>query len=120
MSDLPAGATARFDRLILSRNGPFYELRLFVTGMTSRSVDAVRTVRALCEEYLKDRYRLEIIDVYNDPGKVKDEQIVAAPTLVRKLPLPIRRIIGGLSDKARILEGLEVYVSDEDDPRHPE
>jgi circadian clock protein KaiB len=113
--EAPTDMAARLDRLIIERDGPFYELRLYVTGMTSRSVEAIRTVRALCERHLKERHRLEIIDVHNNPAMVRGEQILAAPTLVRSLPLPIRRIVGGLSDKDRIIEGLEVYVSDEED-----
>ena len=85
-----------------------YVLRLYVTGMTPRSMEAIRTITAVCEEYLKGDYDLQVIDIYQNPLLVRDEQIVAAPTLVRKLPLPLRKLIGNLSDRERILVGLEL------------
>lgn len=85
-----------------------YVLRLYVTGMTSRSVRAVKNLQAICDEYLKDRYDLEVIDIYQQPGLTRGEQIIAAPTLVKKLPLPMRRIIGDLSNRDRVLLGLDL------------
>lgn len=85
-----------------------YVLRLYVTGMTPRSTRAVENVRAICERYLRGRYDLEVIDVYQQPALAKCEQIVAAPTLIRKLPLPLRRVIGDLSDTGRVLLGLDL------------
>ena len=85
-----------------------YVLRLFVTGMTPRSTDAIRNIRALCEEHLAERYDLEVIDLYCKPGRARDEQIVAAPTLVKKLPLPLRKLIGDLSETQRVLVGLDL------------
>ena len=73
-------------------------LRLFVTGSTPRSTRAIQNIRALCEEKLHGRYDLEVIDIYQHPEQVKPEQIVVTPTLVKKLPLPFRKIIGDLSD----------------------
>jgi len=83
-------------------------LRLYVTGMTPRSARAVENVRAICERYLRGRYDLEVIDVYQQPTLAKGEQIVAAPTLIRKLPLPLRRVIGDLSDTDKVLLGLDL------------
>ena len=85
-----------------------YVLRLYITGMTSRSGHAVANLRAICEEYLEGRYDLEIIDIYQQPVLTKGEQIIAAPTLIKKLPLPIRRIIGDLSNRERVLLGLDL------------
>jgi len=85
-----------------------YVLRLYITGMTPRSTRAVQNVRRICEERLKDRYDLEVIDVYQQPELAKSEQIVAAPTLIKKLPLPLRRIIGDLSAVDKVLLGLDI------------
>ena len=85
-----------------------YVLRLYVTGMTARSSRAVNNLRAICEEYLEGHYDLEVIDIYQQPVLTKGEQIIAAPTLIKKLPLPIRRIIGDLSNRERVLLGLDL------------
>lgn len=85
---------------------PRYLLRLFVTGMTPKSTRAIRAVRALCERRLRDRFDLEIVDVYQQPALIQDEQIVATPTLVKYAPAPLRRIIGDMSDTDRLCFGL--------------
>lgn len=83
-------------------------LRLFVTGMTPRSTDAIARIKAICEEYLGGRYELEVIDIYQQPEAARGEQIVATPTLIKKLPPPLRRLVGDLSDKQRVLLGLDI------------
>ncbi|WP_419815056.1 circadian clock KaiB family protein [Glacieibacterium sp.] len=85
---------------------PRYHLRLFVTGATMRSQHAIANMKRICEDRLKDRYELEVIDVYENPEATRDYQIVATPTLVKVLPEPLRRIIGDLSDTERVLAGL--------------
>ena len=85
-----------------------YVLRLYVTGMTPRSTEAFSTIKALCEDRLHGRYELEVIDIYQHPQLAKDEQIIAVPTLVKKLPAPLRRLIGELSDTERVLLGLDL------------
>jgi circadian clock protein KaiB len=85
-----------------------YVLRLYVAGMTERSRRAIANLRAICEERLRDRYDLVVIDVYQQPTLAKGEQIIAAPTLVKKLPLPLRRVIGDMSDTKRVLVGLDL------------
>lgn len=85
-----------------------YVLRLYVTGMTARSAEAIATIQSICKERLKGRYDLEVIDIYQHPKLAKDEQIIAAPTLVKRLPLPLRRFIGSLSDRERVLLGLDL------------
>jgi circadian clock protein KaiB len=85
-----------------------YVLRLYVTGMTSRSARAVKNLQAICDEYLAGRYDLEVIDIYQQPVLTRGEQIIAAPTLIKKLPLPMRRIIGDMSNRDRVLLGLDL------------
>ena len=85
-----------------------YLLRLYITGTTSRSVLALTNLKRICEEYLEGRYELEVIDLYRMPSLAKDEQIIAAPTLIKKLPLPFRRIIGDMSDVEKVLMGLDL------------
>lgn len=85
-----------------------YALRLFVSGMTPRSARAIENVRAICEQYLQGRYDLEVIDIYQQPALAKDEQIIAAPTLIKKLPLPLRQVIGDMSSTDRLLIGLDL------------
>jgi circadian clock protein KaiB len=83
-----------------------FVLRLFVTGMTPRSTRAIHLVRAVCEEHLAGQYELEIVDVYQQPERIRDEQIFAIPTLVKYLPNPMRKIIGDMSNKERLMHGL--------------
>lgn len=85
-----------------------YILRLFVAGINPKSKRAIENLRELCEEYLKDRYELEIIDIYQQPIFAKEGKIIAAPTLIKELPLPIRRFVGDLSDKDKLLLGLDL------------
>jgi circadian clock protein KaiB len=85
-----------------------YVLRLYVTGSTPRSTLAIRNLKGICEEHLQGRYLLEVIDIYQRPALAKDEQIVATPTLIKVLPGPIRRLIGDLSSKERVLLGLDL------------
>jgi circadian clock protein KaiB len=83
-----------------------YLLRLYVAGLTPRSTKAISTLRALCEEYLEGQYRLEVFDLYQQPELARRAQLLGAPTLVKELPLPVRRLIGDLSDKHQVLLGL--------------
>ena len=86
-----------------------YILRLYVTGSSHRSLQAVYNLKKICEEYLPDDYDLEVIDIYKDPGAAREEQIIAAPTLVKKLPQPIRKFVGDMSNTQKILVGLDLY-----------
>jgi circadian clock protein KaiB len=92
-----------------------YKLRLFITGSTPRSARAIQNMRQICDENLKGRYDLEVIDVYEDPEATKELQVIATPTLVKILPEPLRRIIGDLSDKERVLAGLNILPLRTDD-----
>jgi len=87
-----------------------YLLRLFVTGSTPRSARAIQNIRTICEEKLQGRYDLEVIDIYQHPEQARPEQIVVTPTLVKKLPMPFRKIIGDLSDEERVLVGLDIIA----------
>jgi circadian clock protein KaiB len=91
-----------------------YILRLYVAGLTTRSSRAVSNLKDICDKYLEGRYDLDVIDIYQQPALTRGEQIVAAPTLIKKLPLPIRRIIGDMSNREQVLLGLDlVRASDE-------
>ena len=85
-----------------------YELRLYIAGVTPRSEEAIRNVKTLCETHLSGRYDLQIIDIYQQPVLAKGEQILAAPTLIKKLPLPLRRLIGNMTDEEKVLVGLDL------------
>lgn len=85
-----------------------WELRLYVAGQTSKSMAAFSNLKKLCEEHLKGQYRIEVIDLLENPALAKGDQILAIPTLVRKLPEPIKKIIGDLSNKERVLVGLNL------------
>jgi circadian clock protein KaiB len=89
-----------------------YKLRLFITGSTPRSARAIENMRRICEENLEGRYDLEVVDVYQDPEATRELQIIATPTLVKILPEPLRRIIGDLSDRERVLAGLDIAPLD--------
>ena len=86
-----------------------YILRLYVTGSSARSLKAVYNLKKLCEEHLPDGYDLEIIDIYKNPSAAREEQIIAAPTLIKKLPAPLRRFVGDLSNTEKLLVGLDIY-----------
>lgn len=85
-----------------------YHLRLYVAGQTPKSLSAFGNLKKICEEQLKGRYNIEIIDLTKNPRLAKGDQIVAVPTLVRKLPPPIKKIIGDLSNRERVLVGLDI------------
>jgi circadian clock protein KaiB len=92
------------------RKPNFVTMRLYVTGATPRSSRAITNLRKLCDEYLEGRYKLEIVDVYQQPELAREGQIIAAPTLVKSFPLPLRRFIGDMSNTANLLEGLEIRL----------
>ena len=99
---------ATFERATEDIDTQRYVLKLYVTGKTPRSTQAVENLRAICDEYLEGRYDLEVIDIYQQPGLLAGEQIIAAPTLLKKSPLPTRRLVGDLSNRRRVLVGLDL------------
>jgi circadian clock protein KaiB len=86
----------------------YYCLRLYIAGANPRSIHALANIKAICEERLHRRFELEVIDIYQQPERLEDDQIFATPTLVRIAPLPVRTLIGDLSDKQRVLVGLDL------------
>ena len=102
------GSAAKLDISVSEPGNNKYLLRLYVTGTTNRSVLAITNLKRICEEYLGGQYELEVIDLYKMPGLAKDDQIIAAPTLIKKLPLPFRRIIGDMSSEEKVLLGLDL------------
>jgi circadian clock protein KaiB len=91
-------------------SGEFWELRLYVHGQSPNSIRAIENLRGACEEHIPGRYRIEVVDLLENPRMAIDDQILAVPTVVRKLPVPIRKIVGDLSDTDRLLIGLQVRV----------
>ena len=99
-----------FDKLLQEGDIQTYLLRLYISGMTDKSVRAVQNIRKICEENLKGRYELEVIDILQQPELAQEAQIIAVPMLVKRLPLPLRRLIGDMTDKERILVGLDLRL----------
>src|SRR5688572_4372584 len=89
-------------------NGDFYDLRLYVAGQTARSLTAIANLQKICDEHLEGRYRIEVIDLLERPQLARGDQILALPTLVRRLPEPIRKLVGDLSNTERALVGLDL------------
>ena len=104
----PRSRTKEFEEAVAASGRGRYVLKLYVTGSTLRSAKAIASLKKVCEEHLKGRYDLEVIDIYQQPTLAKGEQIIAAPTLVKKLPLPLRKFIGDMSDVDKILLGLDL------------
>jgi len=100
--------TKEFEKAAARRDRAKYVLRLYVAGMTPKSTRAIANVKRICNEHLAGRYELEVIDIYQQPKLAKGEQIIAAPTLIKKLPLPLRRLIGDMSDTERFLIGIDL------------
>ena len=87
-----------------------YDLRLYVSGSTLKSSRAVENIKRVCEQHLKNRYDLEVIDIYQQAKLARDQQIVVAPTLIKRLPLPLRRLTGDMSNEKKVLFGLDLRV----------
>ena len=85
-----------------------YILRLYVTGSTPHSLKAISNLKRLCEEYLPGAYDLQVVDIYKNPDSARDAQIIAAPTLIKRLPAPLRRFVGDLSNTEKLLIGLDI------------
>ena len=93
-----------------SRKPAEWDLRLYIAGNTAKSNAALENLRAICEEKLRDKYRIEIVDLLKHPDRASSDQILAIPTLVRRMPTPIRKLIGDLSDRERVLMRLNLYI----------
>ena len=108
MTKKKTAAARKVEKAHRSKETEKYVLKLYVTGLTPASTRAIENIKKICEEHLQGRYALEVIDIYQQPVLAKGEQIIAAPTLIKKLPLPLRRFIGDMSDSGRILLGLDL------------
>ena len=100
--------SARYERELKRLKSAEYSLRLYITGVTPASTRAITNLKHLCEKYLKGRYKLRVIDIFQQPTLARSDQIVAAPTLVKLLPIPLRKFIGDLSDTEGILLALDI------------
>lgn len=109
MKDDMVDSTAAFEKAVKGFvENEKYILRLYVTGFTPKSQHAIANVKRICEEYLKGRYELEVVDIYQQPALARGEQIIATPTLIKKLPVPLRRFIGDMASTEKILFGLDL------------
>jgi circadian clock protein KaiB len=106
----PRDRTAEYETLLEESKSARYVLRLYVSGTTPRSLAAIEAVHNLCEEHLAGRFEIEVVDVYQRPELARANQIIAAPTLVKELPPPLRKLIGDLTDVERVLRGLDIEV----------
>jgi len=109
MSDSIEAQSRRWKKALSKAGMENYCLRLYVTGTTPKSIRAITNIKRICETHLKGRYTLEVVDIYQQPALARDEQIVAAPTLIKRLPLPLRKFIGDMTDADRILNGLDLH-----------
>lgn len=98
----------RFDRAAAVKQSPMYVLRLYVAGATPQSTRALVNIKEICEEHLQGRYELEVVDVFVRSDEARAEDIIAVPTLLKKLPAPLRRLVGDLSNRERVLIGLNI------------
>lgn len=101
-------STEEFENAVAKQNSATYVFRLYVTGMTTKSTQAISNVRKLCEKHLAGRFELKVIDIYQQPALAKGEQIIATPTLIKELPPPLRKIIGDMSDTEKFLVGIDL------------
>lgn len=101
-------STEEFEKVATKPDRATYVLRLYVTGLTPKSILAISNVQRLCEKHLAGYYELKVIDIYQQPKLAKEEQIIAIPTLIKKHPLPVRRLIGDMSDTERFLVGIDL------------
>jgi circadian clock protein KaiB len=108
-------STAVFEEALAKKGNGKYILRLYVAGMGPKSVQAIDNIKRICEEYLPGKYQLEVIDIYQSPIFAKDSQIVAAPTLIKELPAPMRKLIGSMADTERVLVGMDIKFKDDNE-----
>lgn len=101
-------STAAFEEALSKMEDSKYVLRLYVAGMSPKSVQAIDNIKRICEEYMPGKYQLEVIDIYQNPVFARDSQIVAAPTLIKELPPPLRKLIGSMANTERVLVGMDL------------
>ena len=106
-------ATERFEQALKKMSTEKYVLRLYVAGMSPKSLEAIENIKRICDENMPGRYELEVIDLYQQPIFAKDGQIVAAPTLIKELPPPLKKLVGNLSNTEKTLVGLDLHTDKE-------
>lgn len=115
----PSDATRkRFEEALERRDETWYDLTLIVSGASALSARAIANARRLCDTHLQGRYRLSVVDLYEQPGSAANENVLAAPTLIRNQPLPVRKVVGDLSHTNRVLHGLGLPVTDAPEASH--
>lgn len=119
-SKVPNTEVEQMAAAVAAQDEALYVLRLYITGSSPRAIRAIANIRAICEEHLEGRYDLEIVDIAQNPTLAEGEQIIAAPTLIKKLPLPLRRFIGDMSATDRILIGLDLRKALDQSPESGE
>ncbi len=102
----------KFEAALEKAKGEMYVLRLYVSGGTPQSLRAITRIKKICEDHLKGCYQLEVVDVYKDPGLSEHDDVIAAPTLIRQSPAPVRRLVGDMSDTERVLHRLDLPPTD--------
>jgi circadian clock protein KaiB len=113
----PTNSADEFERARTPSKRGRYVLRLYVAGATRGSSSAIQSIRSICEERLAGRYELEIIDVYQQPHRAREDQIIALPTLIKSLPPPLRQLVGDLSNMERVLRGLDLKLEAKSDAK---
>ena len=108
----PKSSTKKFEKAVADTGSGRYILRLYVAGATPQSIKAITNLKRICEEHLAQRYDLEVINIYQKPALLEGEQILATPTLIKKLPLPLRKFIGDMANTEKILLGLDIRKKD--------
>jgi circadian clock protein KaiB len=108
----PDDLSESFEKALQKSQSDHFVLRLYISGNTAKSAQAILNLRKICELKLNGRYHLEVIDISQNPGLAKSEQIIATPTLIKSLPVPLRRIIGDLSHIEQVLIGLDILPRD--------
>lgn len=109
-AELSEATVASFEEAIKQRADSSYRFRLYVSGSTPRSVQAIASIKAMCEEHLHGRYVLEVVDLYQQPHLAREVQVVAAPTLIKEMPLPLKKVIGDMRDEEKVLLGLDIQA----------
>jgi circadian clock protein KaiB len=109
--DEPNSSTEKFEEALKRLSTEKYTLRLYVAGMGTKSIQAIENIKRLCDEVMPGGYQLDIIDIYQQPIFAKEGQIVAAPTLIKELPLPLRKLVGDMSDTEHMLVGMDIRIA---------
>jgi circadian clock protein KaiB len=104
----------RFERALSERAAQIYVLRLYISGASPKSLEAIRNIKSICEAKLAGRHQLEVVDIYQQPERAALDQVVAAPMLVKQWPLPLRRLIGPLANARQVLQTLELIPAEND------